>query len=39
MKYTKPVTEMEKFHAMDVITTSGGGSGDGKIETEDEELA
>lgn len=24
MKYTKPVSEMEKFHAMDVITTSGG---------------
>lgn len=34
MKYTKPVSEMEKFHAMDVITTSG----DGKIETEDEDL-
>lgn len=33
MKYTKPVTEMEKFQAMDVITTS-----DGKIETGDEEL-
>ena len=34
MKYTKPVTEMEKFQAMDVITTSG----DGKIETGDQEL-
>ena len=33
MKYTKPVSEMEKFQVMDVITTS-----DGKIETGDEEL-
>lgn len=35
MKYTKPVTEMEKFHAMDVITTSGeegGNDGDLPIE-------
>ncbi len=23
MKYTKPVSEVEKFHAQDVITTSG----------------
>lgn len=39
MKYTKPVTEMEKFHAMDVITTSGGGQGgNGAIETEEEEV-
>lgn len=28
MKYTKPVTEMEKFHAQDVVTTSGGNDGD-----------
>lgn len=36
MKYTKPVSEMEKFVALDVITTSGGG--DGVITTPDEEL-
>lgn len=32
MKYTKPVSEIEMFHAQDVITTSdvepGGGDGD-----------
>lgn len=33
MKYTKPVSEIEMFHAQDVITTSdgepsGGGTGD-----------
>lgn len=30
MKYTKPVSEMEKFHAMDVITTSGQGDNFGE---------
>lgn len=28
MKYTKPYSELEEFKAVDVITTSGGGSGD-----------
>ncbi len=34
MKYTKPVSELEKFAVVDVVTTSG----DGKIDTEDEEV-
>lgn len=27
MKYTKPVAELEKFTAVDVVTTSTGGGG------------
>lgn len=34
MKYTKPVAELEKFTAVDVVTTSTGGS-TGPIETPD----
>lgn len=34
MKYTKPVTEMEKFHAQDVVTTSGNTGNDGDLEPE-----
>lgn len=37
MKYTKPVSELEKFGACDVITTSGQQGGGGIIETEEEE--
>ncbi len=31
MKYTKPVAELEKFAVVDVVTTSGDGSGDGDL--------
>ncbi len=34
MKYTKPVSELEKFAVVDVVTTSG----DGAIDTEDEDV-
>ncbi len=34
MKYTKPVSELEKFAVADVVTTSGNGA----IDTEDEEV-
>lgn len=34
MKYTKPVSELEKFEALDVITTSGLGEN----QTPEEEL-
>lgn len=37
MKYTKPVSELEKFTTYDVVTTSGP-SGGGAIDTEDEEI-
>lgn len=37
MKYTKPVSELEKFDVCDVITTSGQ-QGGGAIETPEEEV-
>lgn len=33
MKYTKPVAELEKFTAVDVVTTSTGGGTTGPIVT------
>ena len=33
MKYTKPVAELEKFTAVDVVTTSGTTKPSGPIET------
>ena len=33
MKYTKPVSELEKFTAVDVVTTSTGGVTPGPIVT------
>lgn len=34
MKYTKPVSEMEKFHVQDVVTTSANTGNDGDLKPE-----